>query len=599
MLLLVSATQAVQNRAETPPRQNIGAIVLVDSTSPSYRDFVEYIQLYLDHYDLPYTIWDLASRELTPGLADASLVIVGHNLTAVENGRLNSEKMKLLDSCVENGLGMVSFDGAAESLIARHVSTWMRASVCKSSRAPQGQSITIFTNRHYIAQRKAAGEKIPFRGQFPLVDYGGVSSPFETVAAVGSVPLITAGTRGKGRVVVFSSYAWLNPDHLGFFAGMDDLVWRSLVWAARKPFVMQGMPPLVSLRVDDCVGGKNGDWAYVEPINRVGIVPHLTFMLDDITEASGRRMAELANAKKIEVSVHARKLGLDGFFWWDHNNNRAFDDLTMQKNFEDAVRFFAKYGLHHARSINIHFEEMGENAKQYMRKLGIEFVVSWTNFGMPAYRQDLFAAAPYLKYRPAGYWRPRPSSGSSGQFIYNGRAVMDWLDQNHWFFDSYVDPIDIKHDWLRKCALPPYTDTFEDAGMILDGTAMLKRELDSMFPAYYFAHELNIDRYDVEKFGKLLREVWGNLAPYHPEPASYDEINRYARAQFTSRLERASYDRDRNLIIVRLTGSSDIPTRIWVYTGEGDVISERMERIPEFSGAVEVRISAPRQNNSN
>ena len=37
----------------------------------------------------------------------------------------------------------------------------------------------------------------------------------------------------------------------GQFQGIDDLVWRGIVWAARKPFVMRGMPPFISMRVDD------------------------------------------------------------------------------------------------------------------------------------------------------------------------------------------------------------------------------------------------------------------------------------------------------------------------------------------------------------
>ena len=49
---------------------------------------------------------------------------------------------------------------------------------------------------------------------------------------------------GRGRAVQFASYEWMSPSIRGPLRGLDDLVWRSLAWAARKPFVMQGAPQL-------------------------------------------------------------------------------------------------------------------------------------------------------------------------------------------------------------------------------------------------------------------------------------------------------------------------------------------------------------------
>jgi hypothetical protein len=545
--------------------RNIGAIVLVDSTAPAHRDFAEFLQLYLDHFDIPYTIRDVA-KSSPVRLDDAALIILGHSGVQAD-----------LRAALARGAGVVSF-AAAFPKTSPQVQT-------------ESQSITIVSNRHYITARKEAGQRIPFRGTFPMVDYGPLGSSFEVLARAGDHPLLAAGHIGQGRVVLFSSYQWLDPETLGFFAGLDDLVWRSLVWAARKPFVMQGMPPLVSMRVDDCAGGRNRDWDYVEAIGSVGIVPHCTFMLDEITDSCARRMAQLVKAGRMQVSVHARRSAMEpnAFFWWDHMRNRPYDDAAMQNNCADASRFFARYGITPAKSINIHYEEMGRNAIPCFEKLGVEFVASWTDFGMPVYRQDMFQAAPYMKFRPAGHWAVKPTSASAGHLVYNPRGVMDWLGAGHRFFDSYVDPIDIKYDWLRKCELPPYQGTFADAGMIADGTAMLKRELDSMFPAYYFTHEVNIDRYDTKQLAQLVRGVWDRLAPYRPEPVSYDDLNRYARAQFTSHMEQAMYDTVTGVVTVRLSGNADIQTRFWVYTGEDEQVRERMERAPAFRGSVEVK----------
>ena len=561
--LRVALLVLLAGAAPAAAAKNIGAIVLVDSSADRHSDFAEFVQPYLDHFGLPYTVRDTAisRREIE----DAALIILGHSGVHADLGR-----------ALDRGIGVVSFSGDFP-----HASQASRT---------EGQMITVTPNRHYITARKEPGQQIPFRGRFRVADFGPLPENFQVLVEAGGKPLIAAGRAGKARIVLFTSYEWLDPEILGFFAGMDDLVWRSLVWAARKPFVMRGMPPLVSMRVDDCTGGTNRDWAYVEAVNRVGIVPHCTFMLDDITDACARRMAQLVKAGRMQVSVHARRSSMEpgAFFWWDHMRNRPFDDRTMEKNCADAAAFFTKYGISHARSINIHFEEMGGNAAPCLQKLGVEFVASWTSFGLPAYRQDMFHAAPYLKFRPAGHWAVPPTSASAGHLVYNPRAVMDWLDREHRFFDSYVDPIDIKYDWLRKCELPPYQGTFEDAGMIADGVAMLRRELDSMFPAYYFTHEVNINRYDTERFAKLVRGVWERLAPYRPAPVSYDDLNRYARAHVTAHIESAEYDPAKRMVTVRLGGSADSPTRFWIYTSEE---GERMETVPSFQGSVEVRAS--------
>ena len=60
-------------------------------------------------------------------------------------------------------------------------------------------------------------------------------------------------TYGSGHAVQWGSYDWMSHDVLGPLFGLDDLVWRSIVWAARKPFVMQGLPPFVTMRMDDVI----------------------------------------------------------------------------------------------------------------------------------------------------------------------------------------------------------------------------------------------------------------------------------------------------------------------------------------------------------
>ena len=71
------------------------------------------------------------------------------------------------------------------------------------------------------------------------------------IARLGNDPLILAKSYGAGRAVHFGTLDYLHADRFGFLMGIDDLFWRSLVWAARKPFVVRGYPRLWAVQMDD------------------------------------------------------------------------------------------------------------------------------------------------------------------------------------------------------------------------------------------------------------------------------------------------------------------------------------------------------------
>jgi hypothetical protein len=75
------------------------------------------------------------------------------------------------------------------------------------------------------------------------------------IARTGNDPLILAASYGSGRAVDFGTYQYLKADRFGFLMGVDDLFWRSLVWAARKPFVLRGYPRYFSIQMDDTMPG--------------------------------------------------------------------------------------------------------------------------------------------------------------------------------------------------------------------------------------------------------------------------------------------------------------------------------------------------------
>jgi hypothetical protein len=104
-------------------------------------------------------------------------------------------------------------------------------------------------NTHYITALHPPGDFIS-TGDMTTV---GIVLPGDStvLASTDFKPLLVVSAYGSGRTVQWSSYDWIHISVKGPLYGLDDLIWRSIVWAARKPIVMQALPPFVTMRVDD------------------------------------------------------------------------------------------------------------------------------------------------------------------------------------------------------------------------------------------------------------------------------------------------------------------------------------------------------------
>jgi hypothetical protein len=149
------------------------------------------------------------------------------------------------------------------------------------------------------------------------------------VARVGADPLVIARTAGSGRVVHFGTLEYLRADRFGFLMGMDDIFWRSLVWAARKPFVVRGYPRLWALQMDDTLPGWATRVRDLYDTTLTGeVAPDGTggpwrvtgyAFIDFLQPGSAERaqMIEDINAGFLQVSPHSRREDYGGLYWED------------------------------------------------------------------------------------------------------------------------------------------------------------------------------------------------------------------------------------------------------------------------------------------
>jgi hypothetical protein len=249
--------------------------VLVNASNPegynanplSPGEYQRYPERYLEHLQVPYEIINVAATSPPADLSNRHLIIAGHrglNLTAAWQNAITT--------AVNAGTGFINFDWDPQVGLQSHIQAIFSAT--GSSVGIPGSEVTIpaavvpgGSAPHYIAalQRRFLGDP----GGNIIYDFHAdeedrvqtvqstvlSGSTGTTIARIGNDPLILAKSFGSGRAVHFGTLEYLKADRFGFLQGVDDLFWRSVVWAAKKPFVVRGYPRFWSIQMDDTDSG--------------------------------------------------------------------------------------------------------------------------------------------------------------------------------------------------------------------------------------------------------------------------------------------------------------------------------------------------------
>jgi hypothetical protein len=234
-----------------------------DANPASPGEFQRYPERYLEHLQVPYEIVDVATTPPPADLAQRHLIVAGH-----KGLNLSSAWRNAIVSAVNGGTGFINLDWDPQVGSQSHIRTIFGAT--GSSVGDPGTAIVVpaavvpgGASPHYIAglQRRFLGAPTgdivyDFHDDGNFVTQSVASTVLNgasgtVIAKVGDAPLILARPFGAGRAVHFGTLEYLKADRFGFLQGVDDLFWRSLVWAAKKPFVVRGYPRLWALQMDD------------------------------------------------------------------------------------------------------------------------------------------------------------------------------------------------------------------------------------------------------------------------------------------------------------------------------------------------------------
>ncbi|MEJ5308916.1 MAG: DUF4082 domain-containing protein [Anaerolineae bacterium] len=506
-------------------------------------------------------------------IADYAVILVGHRLLdAGGTPYLDATEEGYISSAVASGTGLVNFDNdlSADNSTGRYtfVDTIFGFSYTAS---PSATDVNFPTLRHYINEFHNDNEVID-TASMTLAD---VTLPPDVIplARVGAYPLIAVTTYEAGRAVQWGTYDWMSHSILGPVSALDDLVWRSIVWAARKPFVMQGLPPFVTFRMDD----EAGPFTWVHTANEYGYKPWIGFFMNAIDETEAADLRGLVAAGNATASIHS----FDGhnWFYYDHPASANFPDETVTSNLASGLTWHVTHNIPISKLVIGHYYELGSNVFAALRNTwGVEFV------GMTIPPGQNYEGNNWVQNGPFRRYETGPADSNRSSFYADYLEIPGHPELNNQIFNCLSEVRDVTgYDWY------PYDDNVPES--IRQGTAVLNRSLTSMKLATLYTHYDQLINISDTNFRAMLAGINANIAGFSPEFVTLDYACQYVRAMHTSNIAQADYNPATRQLSVTLSGTTDMDTRFYVFTESSGVITHTFAPVGQFSGSTMVDLT--------
>lgn len=579
---------------------NRSVLVVLDSRRRAERARADQtVFAALDHFGAAYEVLECGDyMGLPPGhVAPRAAYVLAHDGAGAG---LKAEMAAEIVEAVRHGAGLLAFD--------RQIEAWPPA---LRELLPRG-----------VARAEASLLRFPGPADFITFSHEqdeelGLGAPVgvTTLAADDRwQPLLTTGSgesvmlRARvddGRAVVFGTGERLYADEVfGHVAGIDGLLWRSLVWVAAKPFPMRCVPQYVTARMDDCTGAYSA-FGYVDLMNRFGIKPNLGLFIDELGPTDWAAAKRLFDRGGADFSMHAfrddfykarpdykpfdelpdkpdlsrggRETRFEGLSL-DHVTGRDLDDAAIRRNFVRMDAAFERAGIKHSRVINAHYGEIGWRAVPRFLQRSID---------MPC---NNAVAGQLYGNQPA--WRPGPygTRGASGRH----GLVIERCPHNSGltFVNMSVSHVGRTHmtgdilsgrvPFLGESERPLLSEAAER------GITNVKLGLDALAFGVIMAHEERINVISPGDWDTVVTSIVRGLEGWDVEFAGREHVSVICKRLLDSRLVRA--ERDEGGLHCELYGNTDGPSPLTIWENEGDACVRRMVEVDRIEGFSEVTI---------
>ncbi|MFC2087886.1 hypothetical protein ACFLSA_06990 [Bacteroidota bacterium] len=602
-------------------------IVLMNSNSPEISTAKKKLIPYLNHFGVKFETIDIASEQVPTDPGNYALVIISHPGIISGDKDLSSELEVFVNQCQSGGIGILSFDPLMPD--------WLLHMSDNEYEEDQDVGELIFSEEgHYITSYHQTGEK---KGLFGYMSVPKLIKKEGVVLIMGNNhPLLVVSSQGTGKVVQWTSQDWMYYSILGPLGGFDDCLWKSIIWAARKPFTLQALPPVATMRVDDVVGSGRQQWGetpfyWVETVNKYGFKPWLGLFIYNLTPEGVEELKELTYKGLVTSSPHAfgrpprpesskehfdayyenqmvdnqflpdyyypnaipyRSEYYDEFIFFDHNNRKPWPDDIAMENMKAVDKWYMEVGPLPVFYLIPHWGEIGSNTIDYIHdKWDIEFV-SISNLDKAWGQTSLYGGgysdkvkveevkwsnkeAPFKLYNEPVVGKPKEDTTSS-----RASYTADFIElggKKFFTFSSVISDIS-GYEW------GPDNHVEETAAR---GIETLSRGLEGKSLAVLFTHETDyIFAIKPENWDRIFNKISDGISKYDPIYLPVEEALKMVRAFHNSEIKTGKYDAATGELTIQMSGNTDVPTSVFVYTEDNERIVEKSIEIPVFDKSV-------------
>ena len=571
---------------------NRSVLVIIDSREAAARRSAdETIFAALDHFGVAWEVLDGGDYmgSIPEYVAPRALYVVAHDGAA---RWLGPEMARQIADSVAGGAGLVSFD--------RRAREWPDAlrELLPESLGDTRTGILRFADEDaFINFGHAEGEEVELEEEIEALTAAGDGWRSLVTDAQGAT-LIASRAAGEGRVVLFGTGERIYADGVyGHVRGIDGLMWRSLVWAAAKPFPMRCVPPYVTARMDDC-NGTYGAFDYVKIMNKYGISPNLGLFIDELGPTDWAAVKRLYDSGGADFSMHAfrddyymaspdfkpyavladkpdlsdggRQTLYEGLSL-DHYTGLDLSDEEVRRNFERADAAFERAGIRHSRVINAHYGEVGWRAIPYFLERGVDMPCNNSAIG------QLYSNQPV--------WRPRPyalrgPTGRHGLIIDRcpGNPGMTFVSMSvsHYGNHMRLDILAGRVPYLKESDTPKL-DEAADAGI-----CNIKLGLDSLAYGILFTHEERINVISPEGWDGTVTSIAKGLDGWDWMGGNREQVGIICKRLFDSNLVRANLTA--NGLECEFSGMTGGPSPLTIWENEGDGCHRRVVDVDPIDG---------------
>jgi hypothetical protein len=557
-----------------------GALLVVVNSAGAYWNYAavdETVLVALEHFGFPYRILDLAAERPSAALLQncAAVVLaqphVGGDLSADESARIAA--------MVKTGVGFIGLD----SDLHAYQPALLDLFGFRGIQPYATNTLRIRDARHYITDMQAPGEFHTFDRMVAaaaVAEWGSHVAPLadgvlgkEQLTYIrhlspgvafepGHYPLLFAGPWGAGRAVQFaiSPRLWKRGVY-GHARGLDDLFWRSLVWAARKPFAANMIPPFLTMSFDDCQGRHA--FSYVDAANRQGYKPIVALFLRQVPAALYPKIRAGLEAGLAQYTTHA----LDYYTLLTYDFGKGeYSTARLEELFACDDRWWRDVGAQPGATVRFHWGEYGLRGLPYLKARGRVFICPASQAGLRKADQDL----------RDGYW---PYGLHS--------CYYDYLPDDRDFFVFSAFLARYQEDFLSGAtALLREGERNDVEKAAQNATRCIAHGLRAGFYAELCTHEQKFDVLSLDEWNRILARVAQMTAGYETMFAPHDEIARYLKGKDGIRVAQAQVAQGRAAI--DLQGRSAAPLRLSIFENEGEGVRRAYRDVAAFDGACRI-----------